>query len=71
MQRLRREQTVGLFKIDVPNSEPNLDRALSRVAELLRPHCGVPEEKALVDLATAVFLEGARFGLAWVESREA
>lgn len=59
-----------LFTNSRPSTAPDLDQALARAAEILRPHCGTPQEKELLNLATAVFLEGARFGLAWVEARD-
>jgi hypothetical protein len=45
-----------------------VDMALRRIAERLRPCCGTLTEAEIEELATELFLEGARFGLAWVEA---
>ena len=47
----------------------NVDRLLEGICARLRPCCRQASEQEIERLATDLFLESVRFGLAWVEDR--
>ncbi len=57
------QAAVPLFTED--STDPNA--VIANIAELLRPACALPPAE-LAQLAEAVFLLGARFGLDWCDA---
>jgi hypothetical protein len=45
-----------------------VDEVLRRIGDRLRPHCVRLSEGEVAQLAVELFLEGARFGIEWVET---
>ena len=45
----------------------DVDRALERLQERLRPYCSHVPDGEIEQLATDLFLESVRLGFAWVE----